>query len=191
MVPNNRRLGSQGPGEPSRSGASKSQATSGLLADRAEILIEATGANALTHGRAADLPTGSSAGNSTPETVASGRIETHARDVRVLLHESAVGMSIHAIVGSDMKREDPEELRLSVETDVTKEDARPSAGMVAATRADRDPIAIFKKSEAVSRKGGAIRRVLVGQRPIGCRVVIDAGSTTSSFVRGDEARPPI
>src|SRR3954468_22062688 len=54
----------------------------------------------------ADLPPGSSAGNSTPETVASGRIETRARDVRVLLHESAVGMSIHAIVGSDMKRED-------------------------------------------------------------------------------------
>src|SRR5437763_14781042 len=88
MVPNNRTLGSQGPGEPSRSGASKSQATSGLLADRAEILIEATGANALTPGRAADLPTGSSAGKSTPETVASGRGEGHARAGRGLLRES-------------------------------------------------------------------------------------------------------
>jgi len=164
---------------------------SDLLGDRAEISIEATDANALTLERAADLPTGSSAGNSTRAIVASGPTETRARDVRVLLHESGVGMSTRAIVGSDMKREDPEELRLSVETDVTKEDARSSAGMVAATREHRDPTAIFKKSEAVSRKGGAIQHVLVGQRPIGCRVVIDAGSTTSSFVRGDEPRRPI
>jgi len=191
IVPNNETLVSQRPGAPSRSGAPRSQARSDRLADRAEISIEATGANALTPERVADLPTGSSAGNSTRATDASGPTETHARDVRALRHESGAGMSTRAIVGSDMKREDPEELRLSVETDVTKEDARRSADMVAATREQRDPTAIFKKSEGVSRKGGAIQRVLGVQRRIACQAVTDVGSTTFSFARGDGARPPI
>jgi len=100
-------------------------------------------------------------------------------------------MSTRAIVGSDMKREDPEELRLSIETDVTKEDARRSADMVVATGEHRDPTAIFKKSAAVSRKGGAIQRVLGVQHHIGCQAGTDVGSTTFSFARGDVARPPI
>jgi len=191
IVPNNGTLVSQRPKGPSRSGAPRSQARSDRLADRAEISIEATGANALTLERVADLPTGSSAGNSTRAIVANGPTEIHARDVRVLRYESGAGMSTRAIVGTDMKREDPEELRLSVESDVTKEDARRSADMVVATRAHRDPTAISKKSAAVLRKGGAIQPVLVVQRHIGCQVVIDVGSTTSSFARGDGARPPI
>jgi hypothetical protein len=149
IVPSNETLVSQRQRGPSRSGGPKSQARSDLLADRPEISIEATGANTLTLEKVADLPTGSSAGNSTRAIVASGPTETHARDGRVLPHESGVGMSTRAIVGSDMKREDPEELRLNVESDETKEDARRSAGMIAATRKHRDPAAIFKKSGGV------------------------------------------